>query len=332
MQAKYDIDNPYSKGLAYFRNNDYVNARNWFSFSYKNSINKNEALFKLFQIDLREGNYAQVRKLLKENVQNQTIELKQIYGLLENIENNFEASKQYYNECMLNTKMQHKSLLAISKLYIQTGDYNIAEKMLENLQLESKFYIQSTIALVCLNILEHNYENAYYLLKGINENELTSKLKEQYQILKTYLLYFMGNLTKNDLGGFEKNYMIQRLFKNGDAFLLRHLRKHKNQKETNACFFKEVDLEKLLFIAREEIEKRNGNHFGISDMYRFRLEEPIGYNRNEVTSDLCVVTVIGTKDIITMYPVSLSDEFDKEGNSFSEELRLKRSRRENQND
>lgn len=68
----------------------------------------------------------------------------------------------------------------------------------------------------------------------------------------------------------------------------------------------------------------NANHFEVSDMYRFRLDTPIGYKGDLITSDICVVTMIGTKDIITMYPVSLSDEFDKEGMSTSKELKLKR--------
>lgn len=68
----------------------------------------------------------------------------------------------------------------------------------------------------------------------------------------------------------------------------------------------------------------NSNHFEVSDMYRFRLDTPIGFKGDDITSDLCVVTMIGTKDILTMYPVLLSDEFDKEGMSESKELLLKR--------
>lgn len=68
----------------------------------------------------------------------------------------------------------------------------------------------------------------------------------------------------------------------------------------------------------------NPNHFEVSDMYRFRLDTPIGFKGDEITSDLCVVTMIGTKDILTIYPVLLSDEFDKEGMSFSKQLLYKR--------
>ena len=71
---------------------------------------------------------------------------------------------------MADPYMQNKSLLAISKLYIQTGDNEIARKMLETLQLNREFYTQSTIGLVCLNILEQNYKDAYKYLKSINFN------------------------------------------------------------------------------------------------------------------------------------------------------------------
>lgn len=92
-----------------------------------------------------------------------------------------------------------------------------------------------------------------------------------------------------------------------------------------ATFFKYTDLRKLLYDARKKIENMNSNHFEFSDMYRFRLDTPIGFKGDEITSDLCVVTMIGTKDILTMYTVLLSDEFDKEGFSTNKELKLKKN-------
>lgn len=319
--------NAYLSGMDCWRNNDYINARSWFEISYNNPEFRNESLFKLIQIDLREGKYAKVRNLLRNN-QSDAIEFKQVYGLLENIENNFEKSKTYYSECMIDPDMQNKSLLAIAKLYIQTGDNEVARKMLETLQLNRKFYIQSTIGLVCLNILEENYKDAYKYLKSINSERLTPKLLQHYQILEMYLLRNLGKLRQSN-NHFDpvKDYMIYRLFDDSEDLLLRHISKHMNQREkvTNGCFFKYIDLRKLLIDAREKIECMNSNHFEVSDMYRFRLDIPIGFKGDEETRDLCVVTMIGTKDILTMYPVLLSDEFDKEGFSTSEELMLKRS-------
>lgn len=317
----------YFKGIEFWNNNDYRYARYYFEMAYKYNGELNDlSLSKLIQIDLREGKYAKVRNLLKNN-QSDIIEFKQVYGLLENIENNFEKSKTYYSQCMIDPDMQNKSLLAIAKLYIQTGDNEVARKMLETLQLNRKFYIQSTIGLVCLNILEENYRDAYRYLKSINSDRLTPKLLQHYQILEMYLLRNLGKLKKSD-NNFDpiKNYMIYRLFDDSEDLLLKHISKHMNQrdKDTNGCFFKYTDLKKLLIDAREKIENMNSNHFEVSDMYRFRLDTPIGFKGEEETRDLCVVTMIGTKDILTMYPVLLSDEFDKEGMSESKELLLKR--------
>lgn len=123
----------YFKGIEFWNNNDYINARYYFEKAYKyNGEFGDLSLSKLIQIDLREGKYAKVRNLLWNN-QSDAIEFKQVYGLLENIENNFEKSKTYYSQCMIDPDMQNKSLLAIAKLYIQTGDNEVARKMLKTL-------------------------------------------------------------------------------------------------------------------------------------------------------------------------------------------------------
>ena len=58
--------------------------------------------------------------------------------------------------------------------------------------------------------------------------------------------------------------------------------------------------------------------------YQICIDLLIGFKRNEITSDICVVIMIENKDINAMYPVSPSDEFDKEGLSTSKEFKLKR--------
>ena len=328
MAISDDYKQAFFNGQKCWQNNDYINARYWFEIASKHEMYREDSLSKLIQIEIREGKYAKAREILNSHKDLNSVTLKQIWGLLENIENNFEASRRYYSECMINPDMQHKSLLAISKLYIQTGDNTVARKMLETLQLNNKFNTQSTFGLVGLSILEQDYERAFSLLKTIDERRLTPKLLQHYRILNTYLLSKLGRL-KNVPNNFDpvRDYMIYRLFDNSEETLLRHISKHMNQKErnNNGCFFKYIDLKKLLYDARDKIENMNSNHFEVSDMYRFRLDTPIGYKGDEITSDLCVVTMVGTKDIVTMYPVQLSSEFDKEGFSNDKIIALKRT-------
>lgn len=327
MALNNDFRQAFFNGQECWKKNDYVNARYWFEISVNDSNFKDDSLSKLIQIEIREGKYSKARQILIENKDINSVALKQVYGLLENIENNFEQSKKYYSECMADPSMQYKSLLAMAKLYTQTGDYEVARKMLETLRLNQKFYIQATIGLVTLNIFEHNFFDAQKLMSELNESNLTPKLMQHYRILDSYIKYFLGQLRVSD-NKFDptRDYMIYRLFDHSEDTLLNHIERHRNQaeKETNGCFFRYTDTKKLLHDVRDRIEDMNANHFELSDMYRFRLDTPIGYKGDLITSDVCVVTIIGTKDIITMYPVSLSDEFDKEGLSTSKELKLKR--------
>lgn len=322
------LEKTYFKGMNYYNRNDYINARKYFELSYHTPGFMTDSLYRLLQIDLREGKYAKARMLLNANKDNHSLKLKKIYGLLENIENNFKTAKKYYNECLLEPKLQNKALLSIAKLYIQTGDNEIAKKMLETLQLNPNYEIQAIISLICLNILEQDYQEAKRLLQEIDVKKLTPKVSQHYKFLTMYIKYFNGELkiVPSNLSQLN-DYMIYRLFDNSDELLLKHLKKHLNQKErnSNGCFLPNTDLKKLLNIAQETIKNLNPNHFENSDMYRFRLDNPIGYKEKDLTKDLCVVTIIGTKDILTMYPVSLSDEFDKEGFSTNKELILKRN-------
>lgn len=128
MDINEDFKQVFFSGQNCWRNNDYINARYWFEIASKHTSYREESLSKLIQIEIIEGKYAKAREILIAHKDLNSITLKQIWGLLENIENNFETSRRYYSECMINPAMQHKSLLAIAKLYIQTGDNVVAKK------------------------------------------------------------------------------------------------------------------------------------------------------------------------------------------------------------
>ena len=326
MALNNEFREAFYNGQQCWRNNDYKNARYWYEIAIQDSEFRDESLSKLIQIEIREGKYSKARKILNENKGLNSSSLMQVYGLLENVENNFEQSKRYYSMCMADSKMQYKSLLALAKLYIQSGDYEIATKMLETLQLNSDFYIQATFGIASLCIYKHDFFEAKRLLSDIDISRLTPKLLHHYNVLSTYIKYYLGELKVSNNSKNLNEYTLYRLFDKSDETLMRHIDRHKDQSEraTNGCFFKYTDTKKLLCDARDIIQDMNANHFEVSDMYRFRLDTPIGFKGDEITSDLCAVTLIGTKDIITMYPVLLSDEFDKEGLSTSKELKLKR--------
>lgn len=310
----------YIKGQNYFENKDFINARYWFEISYQSMEFREKSLEKLIYLDLKEGNFAKARKMLKENIDCDSTQVIYRYGLLEAIENNFETSKKYYRACMADSEMQCKSLMSIANLYIQTGDNDIARKILESLQFDNYFKIHATIKLVCLNILEHHYKEAEGILKSLDQNSLPLRFFNYYRVLDIYIKKLLNKLNQfNCSYDPVRDYLIYRMFDNSDQSLLNHISKHvsQNDKETNGYFFKGLDLSKLLINVKEQIVKMNANHSEFSDMYRFRLNSAIGFGGQNVTRDLCVATIIGTKKIITMYPILLSDDYDKEGYSTS---------------
>jgi hypothetical protein len=326
LESKFDSREAFFNGVKCWKSKDLIGARKWFQISLKDDNYKYSSLCRLVKIDFIEGNYGHARQLLDASKSfSDDTEISFLYGLLENIENNFELSKKHYGECMSNTDFQFKSLLAISKLYIQMGDYKIAQKMLETLAFNSDFSVQPTFGLISICILKHDFYQAQYYLRSLDFNKLTHKFQKHYIETDIFIKYFLGQLRSADYT-FGDNYMLDRLFSHDDKVLIGHIKRHCNQniRYSKGCFFENLDIRDLIYSARDIIEGINGNHFEMSDMYRFRLDRPIGYKGDDVTSDLCVVTMLGTKDIVTMYPVVLSDQFDKEGFSKNEDIRLKR--------
>ena len=276
--------------------------------------------------NLLNGNYLKARKLLKDNYNFNSYILNQYYGLLENMENNYYRSKEYYNNCLVYKGKQLSALFYLAKVHIELGNYGIAKEILTNLQKSRNYYYHATIDLIYLYILVNDYEQAYYWYQTIDFENVSDKIYRQGQIINAYLLKALGKnnlLNKIDCS---RNYTVVRIVNNFDEDLNRHVRKHINldNEYSDGKFFSNVDINKLLKVVNNKIMTLNPNHYEISDIYRFSLDEPIGYKNKQLTNDIAVVTVLDTKCIITMYPVKLSKEFDIENNAKNKELKLKR--------
>ncbi len=310
-------------GYTCFSKKDYKNARFWYNISAQTPKYCNRSLARLTLISLKEENYAQARDIL-ENSDTKDPLLKRAYGLLERVELNFEQSQKYFSECMAYPKYQYSSFFDLAKLHVQMGDYDIAEKMFQTLQLNAKFYFQATLDLIYLYSLQTKFYEAKQSLMTINVSPLDKRQLEIYLILETYLKYFLGELRTSDSQKFDANYVIKYLYHHNDNILLNHINRHKFSSKVGMFFYPDLDLPKLLREVRSKIENMNGNHFEICDIYKFSLDYPIGFKEDVAIHDLCVATLLGTKDIITMYPIILSRDYNKEGLLTSEELKLKR--------
>lgn len=314
----------YLLGLEYLKNNDSIKARYCFEKASQNVKFKNNALCRIIKLNLVEGKFKHARNLLEENKENLDIYLKKLYGKLECCEHNYGASKKYYEQCMSDPNMQKSVLFGFANLYMQTGNLDIARKIYETLFLMPEYKVGASLAIIALDILMQDYKRAekeIYMMEKLKLSFIDMKRLSQADIVAKY---YLGKLNRNRN---ENNYFKNLFFCENDRVLLNHISRHKNQNErdTNGCFFKYIDLESLLSDTREKIENLNPNRFGMFDIYQLKLDTPIGFKGEEITYDLCVNTLIGSKKIFTMYPVLLSDQFDQEGNMTSKELFLKRN-------
>ncbi len=168
--------------------------------------------------------------------------------------------------------------------------------------------------LVVIDIIDEKIDEATRRYLDINEKELEGIDLTNYETLGFYIGRREGrtfNVNRNMLSYVDA--MIVNYSKGNSVW---HINRHLNQeyRETSGCFFKFTDIRKLLEEVQEIIKNIRPQYSNLLNVYRMRLDTPVGFNGGVVTSDIGVTTLLGTKDIITMYPVRLSREFNTENN------------------
>ncbi len=255
----------YELANYYLKKKDYENARKYLYLELQDEKYAKYALDKLVSLDIKEGNYAHARELLqtyaKENAGMFSC------GLLESAECNYEASKSYYEKC-LDSVVQDKSRLAIARLEVQLGEYEIAREMLERLRAEGKYLNQAPIEFIYLNIIRKNYAVAYDILVTMDKSTLTANQLRNCNQLNVYLLYLMKRMdTLSIPSEWTNDYLICRLLDSSNRTLKKHMNKHRNPKykESIGYFLEGKNLDGLLEEIKKHISVMNPNHFNLID-------------------------------------------------------------------
>lgn len=265
--------------------------------------------------DLKSGNYDSARKSLENLSLTSDYNYFKYYGLLEKLENNFEEGIKYYGKGLRVTSEQPNSLIEVANLYIQTGNNYIGRKMLETLIDDKDYSFKAKINLIYLDILENKYEDAYKILQDISIQELDDNDLYLMDYIYKFLLYKLQNkiCTQDNYP-----YVLSALLRKYNNMLLM-----KNIADSKR-FLKYMDYREFVRDMTGKIQDLNGNHFALFDMYRLHLDSPIGYCGDVLTSDVCVSTVINTKEIVNIQPIILSEKYDLADNLHSQKLKLKR--------
>lgn len=315
----------YYKGIQCYHKGDTLMARHYFLDAMQDYSLHNDVLFWLVEIDLKESKYASARELLESKCDIFDDRYHYLYGILESIEMNYQASLDHYNHfssCKC-TQTKYSSMLGLCDTYIQLGEHDKAREICFMVRENKEFFILATVKLVFLDVLEGKYEEAYELFQSLNYIPTNVKLKNRYSNTLAFLSFLRGALLDDMDISF---YFQRRLFDRSDEMLLRHIEEHRwpGRSASEGCFLKEIDFSYLLNQVQSQISDRNGNHYQMTDYYCLRMDRTIGLKGSVETNDVRVVTLLGSKDIITIYPILLSDYFDQEGMATSKSLVLKR--------
>lgn len=304
----------YAKGKMFMSRNPLV-ARQFFEDSYNFEPTRYKSLLKLLSLDLKEGNFKDARRLInlhKDDYQN-ALRFNVFRGYLEHDELNFLREEKILCANIRETNLE-ASVNNLADIDLQFERFDRAFYRYYSLIDSNEYSVKSVFKIAALRIIEGNYEGADDALGLLDVDELSNVELRMYRDFKKYLRYFKGKLRVRNVSNPKKKYKLYRLVENGNDTLLRHLEKHKHQRpyHHDGCFIKEINFYELIGEATEIIKTTKPVHGLTGDKYIVDTRRRIGMLDKEEMTGLCIVTILGTKIIVTMYPVLLSEEFNIE--------------------
>lgn len=305
--------NAFFNGEREYNNKNYEVARYWYKIAIQDPKYVSKSIEMLFFINVKEGRYDEARNLLNSNYFIDTDTVIKHLGFLENMEYNFIKSRDYYEEYAKYT-IDLAADIGIARSYYQLGEYERALEILKSIKRRN--FDKVALYEVCLLFYVGKYSEALKKLNKVNISKLETRDKKTYRDILTLLKYKLGLLRDSDI----TIYTYRRLLDSSQNLLISHIKNH-FEKDMD---FEGQDMEEFIKMIQDKIESMNAVHYGAADNYNFKISESLGIKSKDNKNGIKVVTHLGSKDIVTIYPIVLSDEFDKEKNSSSQELMLKR--------
>ncbi len=270
----------------------------------------------LSKIYLEVDNYQKAREILSNLPNNIPAYLAQ-KSYLEELEMNFQKALTYFDKLSQFENDLEKTLYEAVHIKKSLGELETAKNLIE-LLLDSPKYREKVIhELVGITLVDKNMDL------------LTSLPVEHQEFLKRQKMdrFFQAVLNPNNSAirkPLEKIYMFERYFSENNESLYRHLEKHIEGNVRDCYFLKYINIPFLVEEATEKMQAINPLFFGFSYQYIIQMEGTVGIVNKQPTKDLIACTFAGNSNIITMYPVLLSNQFNQEGYLTDKTLLLKR--------
>ncbi len=252
-----------------------------------------------------EGDYDSVRKLLKGYQEKEKTKYLRNLFFLEKNEMNFDRATKILEQIMQCSE-ESKQAYAIQQLiHIKktVGDLKTAETLSKILLEYKNFAYQAYLELFGINLTKKDFDELRNLLEKAKKLNLSCKEQEKIMTIK--------NIIENSAEFYKDN----RYFETTDKSLYQHLKKHieGNTKDGKPCFLKYINLPYLIEQIKEKMQNINPLILDIDYHYIIPMDSVIGKRENQFTKVVRTCHTAGNSNIVTMYPVFVSSEFNQEG-------------------
>ena len=269
--------------------------------------------------DIANDFYADARGKLTNLAKNGIKELAwRMQALLEIYEYNFNKADALLNKSAagnIRTKPANDIKLKRGLIYFTKGDFDIAEGYFADLLCYHPNYLFGFKYLLYIEIIKGNYHTAKKILDKIAPNWNNERMIDK--------LYGIINLKLGQTvpANFANTYLDNRLNNSDVKILVDNLKLRYLNGLNDPVYVKKFventnfyDLIAYCIHKMSEVTKSYENFCG---RYIIRMDDTIGYVKNNPTSDVCVRTFGPTDKILSIEPIQLSKNFDKEGYSLS---------------
>ena len=211
------------------------------------------------------------------------------------------------------------TMIKLGKIELLKGNFEKADEYLKVIDIENdnvnSFY-EAFYLKVLINFRLERYEDALYILDLIEENAERMELKEmQYEFERIRLCISKKQNKEIDIDANSYSQRQIKFYSKKDA--LRHIISHHMGENVITKFQNEEQIMQIFDSIGDLLTKDNAVYDSSYDKYIVRYNY-VGINENnDNIHQLLVITLPGTKDIITMYPLNgdesniIVEEYDK---------------------
>lgn len=277
------------------------------------------AITKLVDIYFSRDYFLNIRTILGEYQNKESKEYLYQMAYLEKMELNFKKAMDYYEQAFRYEQNLEKVLHHIVHLKKSVGELELSKNLSQAL-LQTKNYKDSAFDDLCgIALITNDKESVRTLL------ELAPSIGKRDPKDLRILSKFLESKPKRPEEEPIQCYTVQRLSDKDDKRLFEHIEKHMEGNNDSNYFLKYLDLSKFTEQLKLKMAKVNPLFIGKTNHYRFQMDSIVGIVDKTPTTAVNIIQVAGYPNIITMYPILPSNDFNQE--KFLENQKVQQKRR-----